>query len=86
MDISCGWHPAILLWKYLSRAVRLWAGAEVMREALGAPLAGMFLDRYEQEVAATRLRLDESAFKVAWQEGSRMGLEEAVSLHNLATL
>ncbi len=61
------------------RAARLWGAAEVVREAIGAPLVMNEGKRYEREVTLVRERLDEDAFGSAWEAGREMSVPEAVA-------
>jgi hypothetical protein len=58
-------------------AVRLWAAAEALREAIGAPPKGVERARYEPLVAAAREALGEEAFANAWAEGRTLTPEHA---------
>lgn len=61
-------------------AALLFGAAEVLLEAVGAPLYVQAQDRalYEKAVEALRSGLGEEAFAVAWNEGRAMALEQAV--------
>jgi len=52
-----------------ARAARLFAAADALRAAIGAPLPPVDLPAYEREVAALRAELGESAFGQAWAQG-----------------
>jgi predicted ATPase/DNA-binding XRE family transcriptional regulator len=59
-------------------AVRLWAAAEALREAIGAPPKDVERARYEPLVAAAREALGEEAFAHTWAEGRGLGPEQAL--------
>jgi hypothetical protein len=59
-------------------AVRLWAAAEALREAIGAPPKDVERTRYEPLVAAAREALGEEAFAHTWAEGRGLGPEQAL--------
>jgi len=63
-----------------ARAVRLWAAAEALREAIG--LAIVLWDHaptdYEAQLVALRPQLGEEGFLAAWQEGKEMAPEQAI--------
>jgi predicted ATPase/DNA-binding SARP family transcriptional activator len=61
------------------RAARLWAAAETLRGASGAPLDQFDRTRNERWLAAVRAGVDEAAWRAAWQEGRTMPLEEAIA-------
>jgi tetratricopeptide (TPR) repeat protein len=60
------------------RAAKLWAVAEILRESLGMSLA--IPDRFAHDhfVNLARKQTDERTFNVAWAEGRKMVLEQAV--------
>jgi non-specific serine/threonine protein kinase len=62
------------------QAARLFGTAEALRKTAGVPLP--FPDRadYDRSVAAVREGLGEEAFRVLWEEGRRMTLEEAIKM------
>jgi DNA-binding CsgD family transcriptional regulator len=63
-----------------ARAARLWGAVEAMEEAFGitiTPMARSHTD-YEGHLGASRSRLGETAWGVAWSEGRVMTLEQAV--------
>ena len=64
-----------------ARAVRLWASAEALREAIG--LAIVLWDHaptdYEGQMHAMRSQLGEEAFVAAWEEGKEMAPELAIA-------
>jgi non-specific serine/threonine protein kinase len=61
------------------RAVRLWAAAEVLREAIGSPLPSNQREEYNRNLAVVREALGAEAFAALWGEGRQMTLEEAVA-------
>ena len=63
-----------------ARAARLYAAAETLREALGAPLPPPERAKHERYVAAVRARLDVDAFAAAWAAGRALSLDEAIAL------
>lgn len=60
-------------------AARLFAAAQTLREAIGAPLPPADHVRYDRAVAGVRAGLGEQAFAAAWAEGQAMALEQAVA-------
>jgi tetratricopeptide (TPR) repeat protein len=62
----------------LAWAVQLWATAEALREAIGAPLPPIERASYEQAVSVARTQLGEAAFTAAWQEGRAMSLKQVI--------
>jgi hypothetical protein len=64
----------------LSKAVRLWAAAHLLREAIHYPLPPRSQGRYEHSLQEARTALGEPSFAVAWTLGSALNLEEAVTL------
>ncbi len=60
-------------------AARLWGSAEVMREAIGAPLPPIERADYDHAVAAVREHLGEEAFASAWAEGRAMTVEQVLA-------
>ena len=63
------------------RAVRLFAAAESLREAIGMSYRyGHYEDvKYEQNLAIARANLDEVTFTQAWSEGRAMTMEQAIA-------
>jgi predicted ATPase/DNA-binding XRE family transcriptional regulator len=59
-------------------AVRLWAAAEALREAIGAPPKDVERARYEPLVANAREALGEEAFANVWAEGRGLAPEHAL--------
>jgi predicted ATPase len=64
-------------------AVRVYAAAAAVREALVLPRSPRAEARRQINIDAMRAALDEAAFKVAWSTGQAWGLDEAVE-HTLA--
>ena len=62
-----------------ARMARLGGAAEVLREAIGAPLSPAERADYERQLAADRAHLDEAAWAAAWAEGRAMPLEQAIA-------
>jgi predicted ATPase/DNA-binding CsgD family transcriptional regulator len=67
-------------------AARLWGAAEVLREAIGAPLIPVFRPGYERAVAAVRTRLGGHEFAAAWAEGRAMTPEQALAAKGQVTI
>ena len=61
-------------------AVRLWAAADALREAMGIPIPPVYRADYERSVAAARAQLGEQAFAAGWTDGRMMTLEQVRSL------
>ena len=61
------------------RAVRLWAAAMILREAMGAPLPPADQARLDEELAAARAVLGARAFQAAWDAGRALAPDEAVA-------
>ncbi len=59
-------------------AARLWGAAEVLREAVGAPLTVADRVLYERHLALARSVLGEAAFASGLEEGRAMTLEQAL--------
>ncbi len=62
------------------KAARLFGVAEVLREAIGAPISASELADYKQDVEVVRKRLGEAKFTNAWADGRGMTLEQAVEI------
>jgi hypothetical protein len=62
------------------RAVRLWGAAEALRDAMGVPQPNDEAMVVGPFVEAARSRLDEAAFRNAWEEGRAMTQEQAIAL------
>nr|PZN48829.1 MAG: hypothetical protein DIU68_21055 [Chloroflexota bacterium] len=63
---------------YLLRAARIFGAAEKLRETLDAPVLSFQRRSYERGLAALRAQLEEPVLQVAWGEGRKMTLEQAV--------
>ena len=61
------------------RAARLFGVAEVLREAIHAPLTGTNTAYYQQLVAMGRGKGDPGAFAAAWAQGRAMTEDQAIS-------
>jgi len=61
-----------------AQAAHLLGAAEVLRQAIGAPLSATERSELDQDVTVTRERLDAGNFAVAWKEGRAMTMEQAV--------
>jgi predicted ATPase/DNA-binding CsgD family transcriptional regulator len=63
-----------------ARAARLWGAAEILQEASGIrpPPVHRSEYGYEDRIVATRSRLGDGKFQVAWSEGRAMAPEEAI--------
>jgi DNA-binding CsgD family transcriptional regulator len=61
-----------------SRAVRLWASAEAIREEIGAPLPPGHRPLHETYLIAARSQLDDAAFAEAWATGKAITQEAAI--------
>jgi predicted ATPase/class 3 adenylate cyclase len=66
------------------RAARLWGLAEVLREAMGAPIPPVERAEYERLVTAARIQLGEKAFATAWAEGRTMTPEQVLAVQGFA--
>jgi tetratricopeptide (TPR) repeat protein len=64
----------------ITRAARLFGAAEVLREAIGAPLYAHDRAIRDRALASVRAALGEEAFATARMEGRAMPLEEAIAL------
>ena len=67
-------------------AARLWGLAEVLREAMGAPVSPVERASYESSVAAARADLGGKAFAAAWAEGRGMTTEQALAAQGPVTI
>jgi hypothetical protein len=61
-------------------AAQLWGAAEALRQAIGARQAPASRATRERLMAAAREQLGEEAFAVAWAEGQKMTVEQAMAL------
>ena len=62
-----------------TRAVRLLAASDGLRAAIGIPLAPSDHTYFARTLTSARSALDDGVFQAAWNEGTAMGLEDAVS-------
>jgi predicted ATPase/DNA-binding SARP family transcriptional activator len=62
------------------RAARLWGASEVMREAIGSPMALIEQQRHDQAVALFRQEAGASAITMWWAEGRALSMQQAVEL------
>jgi len=61
------------------QAARLWGAAEVLREAIGAPIYPVYWASYKQAIAQARATLGEQVFRDAWAEGRSMTSEQVLA-------
>jgi DNA-binding CsgD family transcriptional regulator/tetratricopeptide (TPR) repeat protein len=61
------------------QAARLWGAAEVLREAIVAPMYPIHCASYAQALARARAKLGEQAFRTAWAQGRSMTPEQALA-------
>jgi predicted ATPase/class 3 adenylate cyclase/Tfp pilus assembly protein PilF len=59
--------------------MRLYAAADALRAALGAPRPAENQPEYEQVLATARVQLGQDRFTAVWQGGSALTLEEAIA-------
>jgi predicted ATPase/DNA-binding SARP family transcriptional activator len=64
----------------MERAAALFGAAQALREAIGAPILGPDLARFQKAVAEVRLALGEDQFAAAERRGRAMSEAEAVAL------
>ncbi len=62
----------------LNRAARLFAAAEALHLAIGAPLPAFMRARFDREVSAVRVGLGEEVFAAEYEEGKKMPMEQAI--------
>lgn len=62
-----------------TRALRLFAAAQALREEIERPLEPAEIAYDERDIESVRAQLDESAFEAAWAEGLAMTLEEVIA-------
>jgi len=74
-----GLAPVIVMQGEPAWAVRLWGSAEVLREAIGAPVPPLERAAYDQAVAAVRDVLGERAFVDAWTQGRLMTADQVLT-------
>jgi tetratricopeptide (TPR) repeat protein len=60
------------------RVARLLGASQAVMERRGAFLQPHDKTEYDRSLAAVRAQLDEAAFEVAWTEGRKMSLEQAI--------
>ena len=60
------------------QALHLLGAADVLRQAIGAPLQPSYREEFDRSVAAARDGLGEEAFETAWAKGQAMSMEESV--------
>jgi predicted ATPase/DNA-binding CsgD family transcriptional regulator len=63
----------------LLQSARLWGAAEVLREAIGAPIPPVYRPAYERSVTAARAQFGEKPFAAAWVQGRTMTLEQVLA-------
>jgi len=62
------------------QASQIWGAAEVLREAIGAPVPQHERSAYQQQVSSARtLHGDDNAFISAWAEGRAMSIDAAIA-------
>ncbi|MCD6032016.1 MAG: adenylate/guanylate cyclase protein [Thermomicrobiales bacterium] len=61
------------------RAARLYGAAATLREAIGVPVTPDDRADHDQSIAAVRAGLDDAQFTTAWNAGSGLSLEDAVT-------
>ena len=77
---TCADHPSCLQRQHtLEHAVRLYAAAQGVRSAIGAPLDSAASARSNDEVASLRDAVGRAAFDVTWGEGVSMTYDQAIS-------
>ena len=64
----------------LERAAVLFGASQAVREAIGAPILGPDLARFQKAVAEVRLALGEGPFTAAERRGRAMSEADAVAL------
>ncbi len=67
-------------------AARLWGAAEVLREAIGAPIYPVYRASYEQARAQAHATLGEQAFRTAWAQGRSMTPEQVLAAQEPVTI
>jgi predicted ATPase/DNA-binding SARP family transcriptional activator/DNA-binding CsgD family transcriptional regulator len=61
-----------------TRAIRLWAAVDSLREGMGISRMPAELAFYEPYVEAARAQLDDAVREMAWSEGQAMSMEQAI--------
>ncbi|MGH7456716.1 MAG: hypothetical protein ACRENG_35535, partial [bacterium] len=59
------------------RSARLFAAAEALHKAIGAPMPASERIRFEREVALVHALLEEETFATTWNAGKNMTTEQA---------
>ena len=62
------------------RAVRLFAAAAALREEAGLVRMPIIQQDFDEQLAATRSRLDPATFTAAWADGQQLPVEQAIAL------
>jgi len=70
----------------LRHAAHLWGAAQVLREAIGAPIYPVYRSSYEQAIAQTRATLGEQPFRTAWAEGRSMTPDQVLAAQDSETI
>jgi predicted ATPase/class 3 adenylate cyclase/DNA-binding CsgD family transcriptional regulator len=81
-----GWADLAATQGDKAEAARLWGLAEILREAIGAPISPVEYASYERSVQALRTQLGEQAFATAWAQGRMMTLEQMLAAPGQAAL
>jgi len=63
-----------------ARAIQLFAVSQLLLDAIGAPLSPADRIPFDRDLAAAHLKVDETAFKSAWDAGSALSTEAAIAL------
>jgi predicted ATPase/DNA-binding XRE family transcriptional regulator len=61
---------------YMKQAIQLWRSAEVLRQAIGAPLPPVYQTDYKREVTAAKNQLGEQAFETTWADPTPPNISE----------
>ena len=62
------------------RAIKLFGGAEALREIIQSPMTDQERIEYEQAVSQLRPTLAGTEFDATWAEGRAMSMEQAIQL------
>jgi predicted ATPase len=62
----------------VSRAVRCWGAAEILREEISTPLSPLERARHDAQIKQAHTNLGKDAFTMAWSEGRAMTMEQAI--------
>jgi tetratricopeptide (TPR) repeat protein len=73
------WAGLAIIQGQATRAARLLGAAEALREAMAQPHQPYLRPFYEQDLAAVRAAMDETALAAAWAAGQALTLEQAVA-------